>query len=129
MYLPDFLFEKEDIKVLKENNIFLRDYTDKINGNVYFKINNVKLNELIDFIYSNKNFNSVDKTNIEFKFRVIAEIYTAMIDNTHDSLLLTSMILNLYNIDSGTAKKLMSLLNRKSNSRLSKHVETLNKIK
>lgn len=122
MYLPDFVFEDEDIEVLKDNNIFLREYIDKINGNVYFKLNNLKFNELIDFIYQNKNFNDVNKTDIEFKFRIVSEIYTAIIDNTGDALLITSMILNLHNIDPETSKQLMSVSNRRG-SRLKQDVE------
>jgi hypothetical protein len=122
MYLPDFVFEDEDIEVLKDNNIFLREYVDKISGNTYFKLNNLKFNELIDFIYQNKNFDDVNKTDIEFKFRIVSEIYTAIMDNTGDALLITSMILNLHNIDPETSKQLMSVSNRRR-SKLKQDVE------
>lgn len=116
MFIPEFLFEEEDIFYLKKNKIFLNEYIDKFNGGIYFKINNKKLNNLIDLLYENKILGDYDKSEIEFNLKIVMHIFTGIIQK-RDFLDLTNSILSYHRINPGNSKKLMSLI--KSNIEVS----------
>lgn len=107
MYLPDFLFEDEDIDYLKNEEIFLTSFIDKTSDMVYFKINTRKLNELIDLLYRNSSMNDRDRSDIEFDIRTVANIYTAIINKANRLDLLNS-ILSYHKINPMNAKRLMT---------------------
>lgn len=109
MFIPEFLFEEEDIINLKRNKIFLNEYIDKNTNHRYFKINNKKFNELIDLLYNNKILGDYDKSEIEFNLRIVMSIFTGIIQR-RDFIELTSSILNYYNVNPENSKKLMSLI-------------------
>lgn len=109
MFIPEFLFEEEDIHYLKSHSIFLNEYRDKLSGHRYFKINNKKFNDLIDLLYDNKVLGDYDKSQIEFNLRVVMSIFTGILQK-RDFLELTGSILNYYEINPENTKKLMSLI-------------------
>lgn len=109
MFLPDFIFEDEDISVLKRENIFLSEYVDKLTSVRYFKLNIRKLRELIDLIYGNRIVDDRDKSNMAFDIKVVANIFSGIIMEK-DNLSITQSILEYHRINPANAKRLMDCI-------------------
>ena len=109
MFLPDFIFEDEDIPYLKNQGIFLCSYIDKRTDTNYFKLNTHKLNELIDLIYNNYNITERDRSDVEFDIKIIANIFTSIIEK-ENHLNIINCILNYHKVSPLNAKRLMSYL-------------------
>lgn len=108
MYLPDFIFEREDIRDLKSKGIFTGEYPDKLNNFIYYRLSPIKFKELLNIIYNNYRFDEKDIQDVEFDLRTVASIFTAIV-NKENPLLVTNMILQYYHINKLNARKLMSL--------------------
>lgn len=107
MYLPDFLFEDEDIDYLRNEGIFLTSFVEKNTDTVYFKINVRKLNELIDLLYRNISIDDKDRSDVEFDIRTVANIFTAII-NKANRMEIVNSILSYHRINPMNAKRLLT---------------------
>jgi hypothetical protein len=108
MFLPDFIFEPEDIEVFKRKNIFTGEYQDKLNNFTYYRLSPIKFKELLDIIYTNYKFDDKDIQDVEFDLRTVGNIFSAIV-NKENHLTITSMILQYYSINKQNAQKLLSV--------------------
>lgn len=109
MFLPDFIFEDEDISVLRKENIFLSEYVDKLTSVRYFKLNIRKLRELIDLIYGNRIVDDRDKSNMAFDIKVVANIFSSIVAEA-DRLTITQAILEYHRVNPENARRLMDCI-------------------
>lgn len=107
MFLPEFIFEEEDIEYLRREEVFLSSFVDKNTDTSYFKINTRKLNELISILYSNMSIGDKDRSDIEFEIRTVANIYTSII-NKSNRLDILNAILSYHRINPLNAKRLLT---------------------
>ena len=110
MFIPDFVFEIEDIEALKSGGLFMGEYPHKKSGIVFFKINESRFNQLIDMIYGNPMFGDKDKSDIEFDLRILSHIFTDIISGKVPKEILILGIIGYRQINPNNAKLLMTLI-------------------
>jgi len=110
MFIPDFLFEPEDISILKDENIFMGEYIHKGSGLIYFKINTQRFNRLVDILYANSMFSDKDKSDVEFDIRILIKLFTEILIDKTDRKNTLLGIIGYHQINPNNAKILMTLI-------------------
>lgn len=110
MYIPSFLFEPEDASFFKSEGVFMGEAIHKKSGLKYFKINERKLDKLIDLVYSNSLFGDKDKSDAEFDIRTLSSIFTSIVSEDSNKDIIVNSILSYYKINPHNAKLLMTLI-------------------
>jgi hypothetical protein len=111
VYLPEFLFEEDDIPVIKNNGIFQAETVDRKTGIKYYHTSPRKFKELIDLLYSNDLLEKEDKSDIEFNMKIVSDIFTSIINN-EDKLSIIQAIISYFLISKSNAKALMDCVRR-----------------
>lgn len=110
MFIPSFMFEEEDIPVLRNKGVFLNEYVDKVRDLKYFKINPNSFKILLNILYSNSDWLDEDKNYAEVNLRTVAIIFTNIINKNTSNTEILNCILSYYQINKQNASKLLELL-------------------
>ena len=99
MYIPGFLLEADDLRVLTQYGIIKgeRIFKNPIADIKYYVLNKQGFNDFINLVRGNKFFSKRESREVEFIIRNSVLIFTSIV-NKKDTLLILMTINTLYNI-------------------------------